>query len=92
VLLFYALFAVFTVQGYRAAMKSNDLFKRLLGCGLTTIISSQALLNIAVVSGAMPATGVALPFFSAGGSSLAVTLLTAGLLVNISRNREVRHV
>jgi cell division protein FtsW len=92
VLLFYALFAVFTVQGYRAAMKSNDLFKRLLGCGLTTIISSQALLNIAVVSGAVPATGVPLPFFSAGGSSLAATLLTAGLIVNISRNREVRHV
>jgi cell division protein FtsW len=92
VVLFYALFAVFTVQGYRAAMKAGDLFRRLLGCGLTTIISSQALLNIAVVSGAMPATGVALPFFSAGGSSLAVTLLTAGLLVNISRNREVRHV
>jgi cell division protein FtsW len=92
VLLFYALFVVFTVQGYRAAMKADDLFKQLLGCGLTTIISSQALLNIAVVSGAVPATGVALPFFSAGGSSLAITLLTAGIIVNISRNREARHV
>ncbi|GHV78470.1 cell division protein FtsW [Spirochaetia bacterium] len=92
VLLFYVLFAVFTVQGYRAAMKSNDMFRRLLGCGLTTIVSSQALLNIAVASGAVPATGVALPFFSAGGSSLAATLVTAGIIVNISRNREVRHV
>jgi cell division protein FtsW len=92
VLLFYALFVVFTVQGYRAALKADDLFRRLLCCGLTTLISSQALLNIAVVSGAVPATGVALPFFSAGGSSLAVTLLTAGIIVNISRNREARHV
>jgi cell division protein FtsW len=92
VLLFYALFAVFTIQGYRAAMKADDMFRRLLGFGLTTTISSQALLNIAVVSGAVPTTGIPLPFFSAGGSSLAVTLLMAGLIVNISRNREARHV
>jgi cell division protein FtsW len=92
VLLFYALFVVFSIHGYRAAMKSNDMFRRLLGCGLTTLISSQALLNIAVVSGAVPATGIPLPFFSAGGSSLAVTLLLAGVIVNISRNREARHV
>ncbi|MDR2739071.1 MAG: putative lipid II flippase FtsW [Treponema sp.] len=92
VFLFYILFAVFTVQGYRAAMKSNDMFRRLLGCGLVTIISSQALLNIAVVSGAVPATGLPLPFFSAGGSSLSITLLIAGLIVNISRNREANRV
>jgi cell division protein FtsW len=92
VFLFYVLFAVFVVQGYRAAMKANDLFKRLLGCGLVTIISSQALLNIAVVSGALPATGLPLPFFSAGGSSLLITLLIAGIIVNISRNREAPSV
>jgi cell division protein FtsW len=92
VVLFFALFAVFTVQGFRAAMRNTDLFRRLLGCGLVTIISSQALLNVAVVSGAVPATGVPLPFFSAGGSSLAITLLSAGLIVNISRTREASHV
>jgi cell division protein FtsW len=92
VFLFYILFVVFTVHGYRAAMKSNDMFRRLLGCGLVTIISSQALLNIAVVSGAVPATGLPLPFFSAGGSSLSITLLIAGLIVNISRNREANRV
>jgi cell division protein FtsW len=68
------------------------MFRRLLGCGLVTMISSQALLNIAVVSGAVPATGLPLPFFSAGGSSLLITLLTAGLIVNISRNREENYV
>jgi cell division protein FtsW len=92
VLLFYALFAVFAVHGYRAALKCNDMFRRLLGCGLVTMISSQALLNTAVVSGALPATGVPLPFFSAGGSSLAITLAIAGLIVNISKNREERYV
>jgi cell division protein FtsW len=92
VILFFLLFAIFTIQGYRAAMKSQDMFRRLLGCGLVTMISSQVLLNIAVVSGAVPATGVPLPFFSAGGSSLAITLLISGVIVNISRNREVNHV
>jgi cell division protein FtsW len=92
VTLFYALFAVFTIHGYRAAIQCRDMFRRLLGCGLVTVVSSQALLNIAVVSGAVPATGIPLPFFSAGGSSLLVSLTIAGLLVNISRNREERHV
>jgi cell division protein FtsW len=92
VVLFYALFAAFTLHGYRAALKCKDMFRRLLGCGLVTMISSQALLNIAVVSGAVPATGLPLPFFSAGGSSLLITLATAGLIVNISRNREEIYV
>jgi cell division protein FtsW len=92
VVLFYALFAAFTIHGYRAALKCTDMFRRLLGCGLVTMISSQALLNIAVVSGALPATGVPLPFFSAGGSSLLATLAMAGLIDNISRTREEHYV
>jgi cell division protein FtsW len=88
VVLFFALFAVFAIHGYRAALQCKDMFRRLLGCGLVTMVSSQALLNIAVVSGALPATGVPLPFFSAGGSSMLITLAIAGLIVNISRNRE----
>ncbi|MDR1210993.1 MAG: putative lipid II flippase FtsW [Spirochaetaceae bacterium] len=85
VLLFWILFTVFAVRGYRAALYSGDSFRRLLAGALVTGIVSQALLNVAVVSGAMPATGIPLPFFSAGGSSLATTLLTAGLIVNVSR-------
>jgi cell division protein FtsW len=50
------------------------------------MIVSQALLNIAVVVAALPATGIPLPFFSAGGSSLVVTMIMAGLIVNLSRN------
>ena len=92
VMLFCLLFAIFAARGYRAALGIGKTFSRLLGCGLVTMISSQALLNIAVVSGAVPAPGVPLPFFSAGGSSLAITLIIAGLIVNISRNREERYV
>ncbi|GHV94132.1 cell division protein FtsW [Spirochaetia bacterium] len=85
VLLFFILFAIFAVQGYRGAWRSDSVFKKLLASGLVTMIVSQALLNVAVVSGAVPATGIPLPFFSAGGSSLATTLICAGLIVNVAR-------
>jgi cell division protein FtsW len=84
VLLVFALFILFTYRGYRAALGAGDSFARLFAFGLVTTVASQALLNIAVVSGVLPATGIPLPFFSAGGSSLATTLLIAGLIVNIS--------
>jgi len=85
ILLFFALFAIFAVLGYKAALDSKTVFARLLAAGLTTMIVSQALLNTAVVSGALPATGIPLPFFSAGGSSLITTLICAGLIANIAR-------
>ncbi|MDR1240074.1 MAG: putative lipid II flippase FtsW [Treponema sp.] len=88
VLLLFILFAVFAARGYRGALRADSVFKRLLCCGLLTMILSQALLNIAVVSGSLPATGIPLPFFSAGGSSLATTLIMAGLIVNVSRREE----
>ena len=85
VILFCALFATFAVRGFAAAMKSENGFHRLLGAGLVSMIISQVLLNIAVVAGALPTTGVPLPFFSAGGSSLVFTMIMAGLIVNISK-------
>jgi cell division protein FtsW len=85
VTLFFILFSVFAVQAYRGACKGDSVFRRLLASGLVTVIVSQTLLNIAVVSGSLPATGVPLPFFSAGGSSLATTLVCAGLIVNVAR-------
>jgi cell division protein FtsW len=92
VLFFFAIFLLFTIRSYKASLNAEDNFRRLLGCGLVTTIVSQVLLNIAVVAGALPATGVPLPFFSAGGSSLVITLLAAGIIVNISRKRERSHV
>ena len=85
ILLFFTLFAVFAVFGYRAALKSETVFGRLLAAGLTTMIVSQVMLNTAVVSGALPATRIPLPFFSAGGSSLVTTLICAGLIANVAR-------
>jgi len=87
VILFFAMFVVFAILGFRAALDSKTLFGRLLAAGLTTLIVSQAMLNTAVVSGAVPATGLPLPFFSAGGSSLITTLISAGLIANVARNK-----
>jgi cell division protein FtsW len=67
-------------------MRNEKAFNRLFGAGLVTMITSQALMNIAVVVGAVPATGIPLPFFSAGGSSLVVTMAMAGFIVNVSRH------
>ena len=86
ILFFCLLFSVFAIRGYMASMRNESHFNRLLGCGLVTMIISQVLLNIAVTAGALPATGVPLPFFSAGGSSLITTFIMAGLIVNISRS------
>ncbi|MDR2021101.1 MAG: putative lipid II flippase FtsW [Treponema sp.] len=93
--LFFAIFIIFTIQGYRAFLRVEDPFRKLLAFGMVTMIASQTLLNIAVVSGFLPATGIPLPFFSAGGSSLATTLLMSGLIVNVSRSEgkpEVKRV
>jgi len=84
IILFFALFVVFAIFGYSAAIKSENNFGRLLAASLTTMVVSQALLNVAVVSGALPSTGIPLPFFSAGGSSLLTTLSCAGLIANIA--------
>ncbi|MDR2098068.1 MAG: putative lipid II flippase FtsW [Spirochaetaceae bacterium] len=85
VVIFILVFAFFAWRGYRAALRSDDMFRRILACGMVNMIVTQVLLNIAVVSGALPATGVPLPFFSAGGSSLVMTLAMSGLIVNVSR-------
>jgi cell division protein FtsW len=86
VFLVFVLFAIFAFAAYRNALRDPDVFRRLLTFGLATSILSQILLNVAVVVGAVPATGVPLPFFSAGGSSLATTLVMAGVIVNNSRH------
>jgi cell division protein FtsW len=89
VMFLFILFAVFAARGYIDSMGNEKPFNRLLGCGLVTMIITQVLLNIAVTAGALPATGIPLPFFSAGGSSLATTLVMAGLVVNVSRTSKI---
>jgi len=89
ILFFFILFSLFAFFGYRAAWKSRTFFGRLLAVGLTTMVVSQALLNAAVVSGALPATGIPLPFFSAGGSSLLTCFICAGLIANVARKNGI---
>jgi cell division protein FtsW len=71
------------------AYNSKDPFIYYFAFGLTTCIFYQAMLNIAVVSGLVPATGIPLPFFSSGGSSIVLTLIMCGLLINLSRHVEL---
>jgi cell division protein FtsW len=85
IILFVALIAVFITRVIAAALKTDDTFKRLLAAGLGTTILSQTIVNIAVVSGTVPATGIPLPFFSAGGSALTTMLVMAGLIANIGK-------
>lgn len=66
-------------------MAAPDRYSCLLAAGFTTIISLQAVVNIGVATGSLPITGITLPFVSYGGSSLLMSLLSAGVLLNISR-------
>lgn len=81
-----ALFAVFIWRGIVIAMKAPDTFGSLLAIGITSLIGLQAIINIAVVTSSMPVTGMALPFFSYGGTSLLILLCSVGVLLNISRS------
>jgi cell division protein FtsW len=79
------LFVLVAVWGYRIASRAPDRYSALLTCGLTTMLVGQAALNIGVVSGSLPVTGVPLPFISFGGSSLVLSDIAVGILLNISQ-------
>ena len=80
-----ALFAIFIWRGLLIAMKAPDMFGSLIAIGITTLVGAQAIINIAVVTATIPTTGMALPFFSYGGTALLILLCTVGILLNISR-------
>ena len=82
------LFAVFIWRGIIIAMKAPDMFGSLLATGITSLIGIQAIINIAVVTSSIPVTGMALPFFSYGGTSLIILLCAVGVLLNISRQSQ----
>jgi cell division protein FtsW len=85
VIFFFALLIFFAWRGYNIAFRCEDKFRSYTAFGLVTCIILQTLLNCGVVCGALPATGIPLPFFSSGGSSLIVTLLMCGVIINISK-------
>ena len=79
------LFGIFIWRGILIAMKSPDMFGSLMAIGITAQIEIQVIINNAVVTSSMPATGMPLPFFSYGGTSLFILLCEMGILLNISK-------
>jgi cell division protein FtsW len=85
-LLILGLFGLLAYRGYRIATRARDPFGMLLATGLTSWLALQALVNIGVITATIPFTGIPLPFVSYGGSSLIVSLVAVGVLLNVSRH------
>lgn len=81
----FILFAIFIWRGILIAMKAPDMFGSLVAIGITTLVGIQVIINVAVVTSSMPATGMQLPFFSYGGTALFILLCEVGVLLSISR-------
>lgn len=86
-LLIVALFSALILRGYWIALRAPDRFSTVLSAGLITLIAVQTILNLCVVTNLLPSTGIALPFFSYGGTALAVNLGEMGILLSVSRYR-----
>ena len=85
-LIVIALFLAFIWRGYVIAMHAPDTFSALVVFGLVTKVGLQAFLNIGVVTDVLPNTGISLPFFSYGGSSLVILMLEMGVILSVSRH------
>lgn len=83
--LIIVLFALLIIRGYWIALHARDKFGSLLAAGITTMVALQTVLNIGVVTGVLPVTGAALPFFSYGGTALLILLAEMGVVLSVSR-------
>ncbi len=81
-----ALFALLIWRGLRIGLRAPDAFGAFLGLGLTIMLATQTIVNLGVVTGALPTKGLPLPFISFGGSALLMTMFSAGVLLNISQH------
>ncbi len=84
------LFGLLVWRGFVIAMKARDRFGALLAMGLVFQVGLQVALNIAVVTDTVPNTGISLPFFSYGGTSLMILLMEMGIVLSVSRYSRVR--
>ena len=91
-LLVMILFGATILRGYWIALRARDRFATVLCAGLITLIAIQTILNLGVVTNLLPSTGIALPFFSYGGTALAVNLGEMGIVLGISRHRSARKI
>lgn len=89
VVLYFAALIFFAYRGYKAAFRCKDRFTAYATFGCVSVIFLQSVLNTMVVCGLLPATGIQLPFFSLGGSSIIVTLAMCGFILNASRGEEL---
>jgi cell division protein FtsW len=87
VLAVIGIFGFLAWRAFKIAFSESDCYRSYLGMGMAFLLSIEVLVNVAVAAGAVPATGMALPFFSAGGSSLLSTAISAGLIYNLSSSR-----
>ena len=87
-----ALYMALILRGYWIALKARDRFSTVLAAGLMTLIAVQTILDLCVVTNLLPSTGISLPFFSYGGTALAVNLGEMGIVANISRYRDKRNL
>ena len=85
--LIIGLFAALILRGYWIALRAPDRFSTVLSAGLITLIAVQTALNLCVVTNILPSTGIALPFFSYGGTALVVNLAEMGVVLSVSRFR-----
>ncbi len=83
------LFVLFVWRGIKIALNSRDMFGAMLAFGVSAMIGLQVIINIAVVTNAVPSTGMQLPFFSSGGTSLLFMLIATGIVLNISRYQKI---
>lgn len=86
VIIVSSLFIIIIYRSIQIALKSEDLFAKYLVFGITFQLAFQTILNLMVVVGLIPVTGVTLPFLSYGGSSLLITLFSMGIILNVSRH------
>ena len=83
------LFALLVIRGYKLSLSVSGVFERLVIFGVCTKIAVQTLLNVAVVTNTIPNTGISLPFFSYGGSSLIMLFFEIGMVLSFSRNAKI---
>jgi len=83
------LFVIFVLRGFYIATRAPDRFGMMLAVGITAQIGIQAFLNIAVATNSVPNTGISLPLFSYGGTSMMMLLIQIGILLNISRKAAI---
>ena len=86
VIIVVSLFFLLLFLGFKIAINSKDKFAKYLTFGLIFQITIQAILNLSVVIGLIPVTGVTLPFLSYGGSSLLISMISIGIMLNVSKN------